>query len=554
MLRHSSKFATFARGFVAIAALAIVATQYAVAGDDADTTSAYLAQSLKQPSVTIADTTIRTEALREVYSANGNQLLWVDSSGLTRRARKALDVITAASEQGLDANLFAARTIRTLHSMPRGTAEQATARRVGLDMLMSNAVLRYATTMNRGTVRPQANTGIAALSTAEQAAMLTAAAATRDTAGYLASLTPQAAPYATMKTMLADYQTIAKNGGWPEFTVGKPIKPGMSDARVASLREMLTITGDMKKTSTDSLTYDEAIVEGVKQFQQRHGIEADGVLGASTQAALAVPVSKRIEQIAMTMERMRWMPRDLGDRYVLVNIPSYQLTAVAGGKQMEMNVVVGKTASPTPMFSKAITDVVFNPSWGVPAKIAVNEMLPKIRKNPGYLASAGFTVVSNGEAVDPTAVDWESVGHGNFNYAIRQNPGSGNALGKVKFTIPDSDNIYLHDTSNRGVFTRSDRDLSHGCVRLGDPRAFTQFLLQSEGWSEAKIDASYDSATSKTVKITPMPVHLVYWTSWVDSSGRPHFTRDIYGKDKALLAAMATPQPRSSDSVKLAMN
>lgn len=248
------------------------------------------------------------------------------------------------------------------------------------------------------------------------------------------------------------------------------------------------------------------------------------------------------------------MPESLGSRYVLVNIPAYQLTAVNGSKHLQMDVIVGKPNTPTPMFSKNITGLSINPTWGVPKKIAVNEMLPKVRKNPGYLNQAGYEVVDNsGTAINPSDINWDSVGKFNFAYNFRQAPGSGNALGKVKFSIPDSDDIYLHDTSQRKLFANADRALSHGCVRLSDPKALTQFMLQGEGWSEAKIEASYDGNDSRTVAITPMPVHLVYWTSWVDVAGKVHFSQDIYGKDKSLLAAMGTPN-RKEEFVKLAMN
>ena len=402
-------------------------------------------------------------------------------------------------------------------------------------------------------MRPQWKTGDALIDDAAQAAALTQATATRDTAGYLATLAPQTPDYIALKSALVNYQALAANGGWPEFPVGKPITPGMSDARVTTMARILTLMGDLPESAVVSAQYQGEIVEAVKRFQQRHNIEDDGVIGKATQEALAVPVGKRIGQMAMTMERMRWMPKDMGTRYVLVNVPGYQLRAVDGQRTLAMDVIVGKPTSKTPMFSKEITQVVINPSWGVPAKIAVNEMLPKIRKDPSYLTRAGYTVSENGTTVSPHDVDWDSLGRGNFPYALKQKPGDGNALGKVKFMIPDSDNIYLHDTAQRGLFVRADRSMSHGCVRLSDPEAMTKFILGGEGWDEQKIETAYDSDASRSVTINPMPVHMVYWTSWTDSSGKPHFARDIYGMDKSLLAAM-TPKPPRESAVTLAMN
>lgn len=515
----------------------------------------YMAQWLKEPQLTFDQVRVETASLRSFYTAQNNRAFWLDARGLTPRAQAALAKLASASEEGLNAELYDVAAIQRIAALPAADDESRMRVRLSLELLMSHAILAYAEDMHAGSVRPQWKTGADPLTEAEQLAVLTQATAAADSRAYLASLAPQTPEYTALKASYKQYQALAANGGWPAFSVGKTIKPGMSDARVASLRQILTLTGDLPATTTPAEpgeTYQGALVDAAKHFQERHGIEADGVLGSTTQQALAVPVGKRIEQMAMTLERMRWMPRDLGSRYVLVNVPGYRLRAVAGDQQLAMKVIVGKPDTKTPMFSKEITDVILNPSWGVPGKIAVKEMLPKIRKNPGYLAKAGYTVTENGQAVDPSTIDWSSVGHGNFSYSFRQQPGDGNALGKVKFSIPNSDNIYLHDTSQRGLFAKAERSLSHGCVRLGDPKALTEFVLKQEGWSAEKIETAYESSASRTIRVTPLPVHLVYWTSWVDEHGAPHFSRDIYGMDKTLLASMT--KPTRDESIKLAMN
>jgi murein L,D-transpeptidase YcbB/YkuD len=534
----------------------ILATWAMFSPAQADDTNAHLAQWLSQTTLEFNDTRIETAALRPLYAQTNYQPVWVDNRGLTKRATQALEVIARADSQGLNPELYHVSTIRSVAMTPHRDAETALRVRLSLELLMSHAVMEYASDMHGGVSKPQWDTGKQAVSPEEKMALLNQAAATNDTAAYLNALAPTSKEYTALKGVFGRYQTIASNGGWPHFTPGAPIKPGMSDARVATLRQILAANGDLQTSapSAQPTLYDVQTQEAVKRFQERHGIEADGVIGASTQNALTVPVSERLAQIAMTMERMRWMPKELGTRYVLVNIPSYTLTAVSGNDRLNMNVIVGKPTSKTPMFSKNITDVVLNPSWGVPARIAANEMLPKIRKDPGYLARAGYTVTaSNGAQVSPYDVDWNAVGRGNMGYSLRQKPGAGNALGKVKFNIPDSDSIYLHDTANRGLFAQADRSLSHGCVRLGDPKALTEFVLKHEGWDEAKIDASYESSASRNVSITPLPVHLVYWTSWVDAEGRAHFGRDIYNMDKKLLVAMGGVN-KANESIKLAMN
>lgn len=518
----------------------------------------YLAQWLEQPTLTLGDATVDTASLREFYTARANEPIWVDSRGLTKQAQSALAVFEQAEAEGLNPAHYALNTIHTIAAMPRGDSDSAMRRRLSLELLMSHAALTYAADLHGGTTNPQWQTGKEKITAAEQTSLLTQLAESRDKAAILAALTPTNPHYKALKAELRNYHAIAANGGWPEFVSGNVIKPGMSDARLVNLRTILMATGDLKETKAlQSQLYDETTQEAVKHFQERHGIEADGVIGAGTQAALATPVSERITQIASTMERMRWMPQDLGQRYVLVNIPGYRLTAVSGADKLSMNVIVGKPATKTPMFSKTITDVVLNPSWGVPARIAANEMLPKVRTNPEYLVNAGYTVTEHSSGgsrvVDPTEIDWESVDSGSFNYSFRQRPGDGNALGKVKFTIPQSDSIYLHDTAQRGLFTQANRSLSHGCIRLSDPKALTEFVLNHEGWSDEKVETAYNSPTSRTIAVNPLPVHLVYWTSWVNDDGRIHFSRDIYGMDKKLIAAMDLPA-KGREATKLAMN
>ena len=509
-----------------------------------------LYQWLQQPQLQFGERSIKTTELRNFYASENFQPLWVDAKGLTASGRAVLEVLANAGQHGLNAERYHLNTLRGITAMKPADADTTLQQTMALEVLLSSGVLRYAEDMQGGSVAPQWDTGKPEIAASDRIATLKLVAQSVNPGATLEALAPNTHAYTALKVSLQRYQDLAAQGGWPQMAEGAKITPGQHDARIGTIRQILIAQGDLPQASYPVDTYDTATVDGVKHFQDRHGIEADGVIGKSTQVALNVPASARVQQIAMTMERMRWMPRDLGTRYVLVNIPAYQLTAVAGSNQLAMNVIVGKPDTKTPMFSKEITSVVLNPTWSVPAKIAMKEMLPKIRKNPEYLAHAGFSVIdSSGHAVSPESVDWAS---NSFGYTLRQDAGDGNALGKVKFTIPDSDNIYLHDTSNHNLFVRSDRDLSHGCVRLSDPRAMTQFVLTSEGWSDQKIKTAYDSDASRTVTITPLPVHLVYWTAWVDSSGSTHFGRDIYDLDKPLLSAMNGGA--KTESIKLAMN
>jgi len=505
-------------------------------------TAPYLAQWLQQPTIQIGETLVESQGLRNFYGAEGYRPIWTDAQGLTPRATQALNVIANAGVDGLNPEIYKLSSIRALTALPASDTDTILRNHLSLEILISDAIMHYASDMDSGFAHHQWNTGKESTTADEQLALLQQAAANPNIAEFLTALAPKTQDYTALKKVLQEYQTIASKGGWPEFVPGKTIKPGAKDPRVATLRQILFANGDLAANiPAQENTYDALTMEAVKHFQERHGLDANGIINTPTQEALTVPVADRITQISMTLDRMRWMPKDIGSRYVMVNIPAYALTAISGNNRLNMNVIVGKASTKTPMFSKNITDIVFNPSWGVPTKIAVNEMLPKVRKDPDYLIKAGYTVMEtrdgNSHVIDPHEVNWQSIGRGNFTYSFRQNPGDGNALGKVKFNIPDSDDIYLHDTSQHRLFERADRSLSHGCIRLSEPKSLTEFILGNEGWPEPKIEAAYDSATSKTVHITPLPVHLVYWTSWVDSQGRAHFSRDIYGMDKTLLAA-----------------
>lgn len=341
------------------------------------------------------------------------------------------------------------------------------------------------------------------------------------------------------------YQEIVGNGGWPVFKSGSKITPGSTNDRVGTLREILKITGDYVPDNTPqsaSNMYDSALVEAVKNFQTRHGLETDGVLGASTQHALMVRAEDRLASLMVTAEKIRThaMADKSSPVSVLVNIPAFQLFALENDRIADtMKVIVGTPKNRTPQMENEITYLQMNPQWHVPSRIAANEMLPKIKNDPNYLNRAGYKLSQNGSRVDPTSVNWESYGRGNFPFSIVQPAGRGNALGKIKFHMPDSDAIYLHDTAKPQLFASADRALSHGCIRLGEPLKLAQFVLKhSNQMSEEEAEKIYNQSRSQRVELTtPVPVSVVYWTAWVDTiTGQPHFYRDVYSKDTQLIA------------------
>ena len=344
----------------------------------------------------------------------------------------------------------------------------------------------------------------------------------------------------SLNSALDDYKQLAVNGGWEKFSVGKAIKIGASDARIPTARQILATMGDYTgEQDLSSNVLDKNLSEAVKHFQERHGLEQDGAIGKKTQLALAVPVEARIAQMETSLEQMREMP-DLGNRYILVNVAGFYLKAVADNKTaLTSRIIVGKPVHATPLFSRAITDVSFNPQWHVPESIVKNEFMGKLRKNPEFFNKGNFTITDpDGEKVDASNIDWEN--HGGSNFRFTQRSGSSNALGKLKFNLPDTDNIYLHSTGSPKLFAKAERALSHGCIRVEKILELAYFVMNGMvDWNESKIAKMYEGNTSKIVSVKPVQVYLAYWTSWVDEdSKQPNFYPDVYGHDKKRMAQL----------------
>jgi len=297
--------------------------------------------------------------------------------------------------------------------------------------------------------------------------------------------------------------------------------------------------------ATTASVFDAATREALKRFERRHGLAADGRLDREVRAALNVPVEDRIRQIELNLERWRWLPDTLGDRYVLVNIPTYHLTAVDHGQiGLQMRVVTGKQDSPTPIFSDEMTTVVFSPYWNVPPDIARNETMPAVMRDPGYLGRNNLEVVRGGRVLDPWSVDWSRPGDVQF----RQRPGAHNALGGVKFMFPNQFDVYLHDTPADALFARVERDYSHGCVRLEQPFEMARWVLQDRSeWTPEKIQAAMSSGREQHIALKHhIPVYIVYETVWVDDDGTEEFRKDVYGHDARQERVLpASPIPAS---------
>jgi len=291
--------------------------------------------------------------------------------------------------------------------------------------------------------------------------------------------------------------------------------------------------------------FDRGLELAVRRFQKRHGLTDDGVVGPATLEALNVPVAERLRQIELNLERWRWLPEDLGRRYILVNIADFELEVVEDGRRvLAMRVVTGKKMRLTPVFSGRMTYLVLNPYWHIPHKIAVKDVLPRIKRDPGYLVRQGIRVFESWDdlapEIPPETIDWPAVTKHNFAFKLRQDPGPSNALGRVKLMFPNRFAVYLHDTPSRYMFRKNQRDFSSGCIRVEKPIDLAAYVLDGDRkWTREKILSAIASGESRIAWLPePIPVHVLYWTAWVDEEGTVQFRRDVYGRDRSLDEAL----------------
>ena len=348
--------------------------------------------------------------------------------------------------------------------------------------------------------------------TAAYAAALTA----NQLPAWIAGLAPSDPRYARLAQAYQHYREIADRGGWPALALGSALRPGDSGERVQALRARLMVE-DAQLAPTNADLYDPALATAVMRAQARYGLSADGVAGPKTLGRLNVPADQRLSQIAANLERWRWVPRDLPSRRAELNTVAGTLAVqVPGQPALSMRVIAGKPATPTPMFADRITGVVFNPPWTVPAKIAADEIWPKIRNDPGYMAREGFVVLPNG--------------------TLRQQPGRRAALGLFKFELGNPYGVYLHDTPSRALFAEDWRLFSHGCMRLEKPADLAALLLAGDSvFTPATQDTTLAAGITLRASVhVPLPLYVVYWTAFFADDGSLNFRDDAYGWDSQL--------------------
>lgn len=455
-------------------------------------------------------------------------------------ARRLVDTLKTASEHGLSPLMYPTEAIDLAVKRGQASAE--------LEALCTDAFLAFAAHMTFGRINSESlePDWRVRRKTADMTAVLDRALETGEIAKTLTGLAPRHPGYAALVAGLRAYRGYR----WGQLPGAGALAVGARGETVRALRTRLAAEGyiSTEGSEQDRDEFDSGLEAAIKSFQIRNGLPHTGIVADRTRAALNISPEQRVQQIAANLERWRWLPEDLGGRHIMVNVPDFRLAAIdAGRTALEMKVIVGRTYRKTPVFSGDLFEVVLNPGWGVPRRIATEDKLPLIKKDPSYLAKSGMKVYRGDQEVDPKTIDWKSVSKNRFPYQLRQSPGPGNALGQIKFNIENEFDVYLHDTPDRQLFSGSERALSSGCVRVEKPIALAEHVLDGTQWSAERIERVLRGATTTRIKPRqPIRVHLEYWTAWADEMGQIQFRPDIYQRDQRLISAMAgasTPTP-----------
>lgn len=362
-----------------------------------------------------------------------------------------------------------------------------------------------------------------------------------DAVELLTALRPKSAEYQALREGIPKLRArLGDAPPWESLPLKPSIKKDMEDARLGPIIERLMYWGDLPKSYQSTGTYDSQLQDAVGRFQKRSSLDVDKVIGRSTLIALNASPEFHLRQLVGNLERWRWLPKDLGRKYILVNIPSFELKGVIDDQVvLKKPVIVGRNYRRTPIFSSRISHLIVNPTWTVPSKLAVEDKLPEIQKDPNFFAKLGITVYERDRIVNVSGVNWHRLGKGNFPFRLVQQPGPQNALGRVKFMIPNTDDIYLHDTNTPNLFNRAERAFSSGCIRVHNPLELAQWILGEQGWDLEKIQEAIDTGPTQTISVKhPVPMHLEYWTVVLDDEGKLSHRTDLYDRDTALWQAL----------------
>ncbi len=477
---------------------------------------------------------------------------WLLQGRPSPSAQQAVRILQQAGDDGLNPDDYAASGLanaldQATHGEPLSAPAQS-----ALASALEDAMRRYLHDLRYGRIDPAAVYANfkAPPKTFDEQALLKAALDAGNLATAVRAATPRFPLYAALKPWLARFRALDNDPSWASALPplpGKKLVPGQGYAGTAVLAARLVSLGDVAPEVTAPALYAGVLVDGIRQFQARHGLMPDGVIGKATFAQLNVPPAARVGQIELTMERLRWTPLMTPSRMLLVNLPEFVLRSldIDGARvevRLQMNVIVGKALNTrTPLFAEQMRQIEFSPYWKVPQSIANSELVPRLRRDPAYFDREGFEFVTrSGEVVSQLSDELlAAVLRGDAR--LRQRPGPRNALGNIKFIFPNSDSVYLHHTPAVELFRQNRRDLSHGCIRVENPLALAAYVLQDEpAWTREKILQAMQAGQSRTIRLNnPVTVVIAYGTAIVKQGGGPiYFYPDIYGHDHQLKIAL----------------
>lgn len=475
--------------------------------------------------------------IQNFYRARKYKPLWSNEKGRLNRAYDLLQVLIRAGGEGLEPSDYHVEEIKKYWEST-GASES-----VQLDLLLSSALYLYSNHVYAGRFNARELDADWYIQNKLPDSRRLFADVTRNVqiAKILKELPPRHSGYQLLKNQLHHYRDLANQGGLKKLDSGPILQPGVQHKQVEQLRQRLEMSGDLVKdpfNGTD--TYDRWLEEAVMSFQKRHGLKVDGKVGPQTRRYLNITAGERIRQIRINMERWRWLPRKLRERYLMVNMTGFELYIMENGSVvLAMPVIIGKSYRSTPTFSGVLSSMEYNPYWTIPKKIVLEDIIPRQARDPSYLSKRAIRVFKgweNAQEIDPKSVNWRNLDKERFPYWLRQDPGPKNALGRVKFLFSNPYAIYLHGTPDKHLFDRVVRTFSSGCIRVRDPVRLASYLLNDGSQQmEEEVLANIYLDTNQTVTLPiAIPIYLVYWTAWIDQDGRMNFRDDIYGRDTLL--------------------
>ncbi|RLJ20582.1 peptidase [bacterium endosymbiont of Escarpia laminata] len=489
--------------------------------------------------------------LQAFYKERKGRAVWHEGEQLNAQGETLLTLLDSALTEGLEpVDYHFPRLKASRHQRGQAVVLER-------ELLLTDAFFRYAGDLRGGRVKAAELDPLwhFDFDRAEPMELLQAALSADGLSGLLSDLAPDSLEYKRLRQVLYDYHEIESRGGWKTFAAVQVLRPGDRHPSILLLRERLHIEGDYLEPSADGDDYFNPPLEAaVRRFQQRHGLDVDGRVGPKTRAALNVSVGHRIAQIKANMERWRWLPHSLEERYLLVNTAGFEVTMRdQGAVVFRRRTVGGKLKRETPSFKSRITHLVLNPQWTVPRRIAVEDLLPKQLQDDNFFDSKGIAVFRKGEEgdwihEDAVAIDWSLYHKNDFPFVLKQMPGPRNSLGQIKFHMVSPYAVFLHDTPAKGLFERPSRPFSSGCVRVESASLLAARLLQGES-EQASVSALQEGIDSGQTMIwrlkQPIPVYLAYFSAWVNEDGIPQFRADVYGLDAPLIQALASGERQS---------